>query len=369
MIRDFLSNEGLYFISMEGKSDYYINGFLVREDIPLPVSIEGDKKIDLNDITPENIIVGMIRVLIKEPENEHIDYYREFLFTVQPDIEVRLANIAYEAEKNEDFKSAISLFKVIYSLKPNSLDSILNLALCYDEFSQYLFDKGREKEAKKMEEFAYDYYKSLNSFEEKSENALYYLGRFYIIRENYDKAIEYLKDFIKITKNEDKKNEVIELLKEIKNCGLGDENYRFSRELIESNRNKEALEFIDKYLKQYPKSWHGYYLKGIVYTKLEEYTKALTYFKLALKYNPDSSDIFNEIGLCYMNLNIFYKSEMFFEKALKKKPDDISIMSNLALLSYKKGNKDEAIKYCDIILDMCPNDIDIKKLKSFFLES
>ena len=361
-------NNGLYFISMEGKRDYYINNFLVREDIPLPISIEEGKQINLNDITPENIIAGMIKVLIKEPDNEHLDYYRKFLFTIQPDIETRLANIAYEAEKRENFSEAISLFKVIYSLKPDSLNSILNLAVCYDEFSQYLYKRGRDKEAIKMEEIAYDYYKSVDSFEEKPENALYYLGRFYTIRENYEKAIEYFRDFLKITKDKERKDDVIKLLEDIKNSGITDDDYKLARELIESDKDSEAVEFINKYLKKYPKSWHGYYLKGIVYRKTEDYTKALNYFNMALKYNPDSSEIFNEIGLCYMNLNIFYKSEMFFEKALKKNPDDISIISNLALLSYKKGNKEEAIKYCDVILELFPQDLEAQKLKKFFLE-
>ncbi len=362
-------NDGLYFISMEGKRNYYINNFLVREDVPLPISIEEGKNIDFNDITPENIISGIIRVLIKEPDNEHLDYYRNFLFTIQPDIESRLANIAYEAERSENFQEAISFFKVIYSLKPNSIDSILNLAVCHDEFSQYLYKRGRDKEASKMEEIAYEYYKIVDSFEDKPENALYYLGRFYTIRENYDKAIEYFEEFLKITKDEERKKDIIELLKEIKNSGITDEDYNFARELVESNKDEEALEFIDNYLKKYPKSWHGYYLKGIIYRKIEQYSKALTNFNLALKYNPDSSEVFNEIGVCYMNLNIFYKSEMFFEKALKKNPDDISIISNLAILSYKKGNKEEAIKYCDIILDLFPDDLEAKKLKNFFLEN
>jgi len=362
MDKDFSKN-GLFFISMEGKRDFYINNFLVREDIPLPVSIEEGRAIEINDITPENIISGIIKVLMNEPENEHLDYYRDFLLTVQPDIEIRLANIAYEAEKGENFQEAIALFRVIYSLKPDSLNSILNLAICYDEFSQYLYRRGRDKEAIKMEDIAYDYYKAVDQFEEKTENALYYLGRFYVIRENYEKAIEYFQEFLKITEDENRKKEILDFLSDIKTSGIIDEDYKFATELIASDRDEEAFEFIDRYIKKYPKSWHGYYLRGVANRKLGDYTKAIANFNLALKYNPDSSEIFNELGICYMNLNIFYKSEMFFGKALKKNPDDISIISNLAILSYKRGQKEEAIKYCDVILDLVPDDVDAKKVK------
>lgn len=361
-------DNNLYFISMEGKKNFYINNFLVREDIPLPISIEKGNGIEIEDVTPENIISGMIKVLMEDPENENLDYYREFLFKVQPDIETRIANIAYEAERSESFSEAISLFRVLYALKPDSLNSILNLAVCYDEFSQYLYKRGRDKEAIKMEDIAYDYYKVVDSFEEKGENALYYLGRFYIIRENYEKAIEYFQEFLKISKDQGRKKEILEFLSNIRDAGIIDEDYRFAKELLESDKDEDVLEFINKYIRKYPKSWHGYYVRGIANRKLGNYSKAIADFNLALKYNPDSSDIFNELGICYMNLNIFYKSEMYFEKALRKNADDISIISNLALLCYKRGNKEEAIKYCDIILDLEPNDLDAKKLKQLLQE-
>ena len=63
-----------------------------------------------------------------------------------------------------------------------------------------------------------------------------------------------------------------------------------------------------------------------------------------------------------MNLNIFHKAEMYFMKALKDNSVDIAILNNLALSCYKKGDKKEALKYCEVILDFNPEDLKTKEL-------
>jgi tetratricopeptide (TPR) repeat protein len=306
---------------------------------------------------------------MEDPDNDHLEYYREFIFTLQPEIELRLSSIGYDAEKNDKFQDAINIYRVLLALKPDSLNANLNLAVCYDNFSQYLFSHGRENEAMKMEELAFDFFKTVENFDDKTENAIYYLGSFFLYRENYAKAIIYLDEFVQMTDDDERKKEITILLSDLKKSGLTDENYQTAMEMMTSEKNEAAVTYINSYILQYPSSWHGYYLKGQILRKLEKFIEAIDVLSNALKYNPESSDIYNEIGLNYMDLKDFAKSEMNFYRALKKNPDDLAIMSNLAVMNYRRGNKKEAINYCDIILEYYPNDLYAKDLKKTIEDS
>lgn len=356
------------FISMEGKRDFKIGDFIVKEDISLPVYVHDNKQFSIDDLTSENVVTGMIKVLTDDPDNENLDYYREFIFAVQPDIEARLTSVAYEAERNYHFDDALNIYKVLFSLKPDSLDHNLNIAICYDEYSQYKFSSGIDSEGEKLEEQSYQFFKKVDDFEDKTDRAYYYLGRFYFARENYDKAIEYFNEFIKITDDEERKKEVIKFLNDVYNEGVADEDYQNAVWLIQSDKETEAFAYIEKFIEKYPESWNGFFIKGWALRKLKKYKEAIECFEKAIKYNPDSPDVYNEMGLCYMNLNIFYKSKLYFSKALKKNPEDLTIINNLALCSFKEGNKEEAIKYCEIILEFNPEDLQTKKLLEIIKE-
>ena len=212
-------------------------------------------------------------------------------------------------QKNHNFKDAIDIFRVLYALSPKLPENILNLAVSYDEYSQHLFENGRENEALKMEEFSFDYFKMLDESDlQKSDSFYYYFGRFYLYRENYGKSYDYFTEFIDITNDTNRKNEVKELLSNIKNIGVTNEDYQMAQNLIASEKEGDAIEFIDKYIKQFPNSYQGYYLKGICYKNLSQYDDAISHFEKALKYNPNSSDIYNEMGLCYLSKSIYHKA-------------------------------------------------------------
>ncbi|MBN2547027.1 MAG: tetratricopeptide repeat protein [Spirochaetes bacterium] len=361
--------EDVFFISMEGKKGFKINDFEVREDIALPILVLDKDHFSTEQINAENIISGMIKVLIEEPDNENIEYYRDFIYSVQPEIEYKLTRIAYEAERNYHFNDAIDIYKVLYSLKPDSNEHNLNLAVCYDEYSKYLYEQGRDREAEKFEDESHVFYRYLEEIEDKDDRILYYLGRFYLFRENYDKSIEYFNSFLKITEEEDRKKEVLDILEQITNSGLSDEDYHTAIGLIQSDKEKEAIEFIDKYIEKYPDSWNGYYVKGWALRKSQSYNDAIRFFEKALELNDNSADLFNELGLCYLNLNIFNKCERYFAKALRIKPEDTAIIYNLAICSVKKGDREEALKYCDVIKEFNPEDIHIENLKKIIEEN
>ncbi len=354
-------SEQVFFISMEGRSDFFIENFQVREDVPLPV-LASSESLSKEDITADNIILGMFRVIRDNENDENIDYYRDFIYTVKPDVDAQLTGAALEAENNGDYADAIDIYTGLLRLNPESPEHILNIAVCYNEYSLYLFDKGKEEIALQMEEQAFSFFKILDELAEKNDRIYYYLGRFYLSKENYEKSIEYFKEFISLTDDEERKKEVLDALKMVQSLGVLNEDYRYAQELVEADKDEAALESIDKFIKKYPANWNGYFLKGFILRKLEKYEEAIINFQKALNFNGNEVDLYNELGLCYMNLGNYNKSELYFVKALRYSSEDISIYYNLAVLAYNRKNIKEALKYCEIINEFSPDDLKAKDL-------
>lgn len=357
--------DDVFFVSMEGRNDYKIGDFTVREDIPLPVVSSEDNKFTPEDITPDNIILGMLRVLRDNPDNENMDYYRDFIYSVKPDIDSSLTAAAFEAEGNGDYIEALNIYRGLVALNPSSIDHILNVAVCYDEYSLFLFEKGKDAEALKMEELAYEYFKQIDSIDNKNDRSYYYLGRFYFARENYEKAVYYFNDFIKETDDSERKNEVMKAIDEINKMGVFDDYYKSAYDLIQADKDQEAITDIDKFIEKYPDLWNGYYLKGLALRKLEKFDEAIVVLNKAITYNDTRSDLYNELGVCYMNVNNFSRAEISFSRALRYNDEDLAVYYNLAMLSYRKGDKKEALKYCEVILDIDNKDLKTKELMQY----
>lgn len=356
--------DDVFFVSMEGRVDFKINDFIVREDVPLPV-LSASNSFSPDDITPDNIIMGILKVIKDDPENEHLDYYRDFIYSVKPDVDGLLTSSAYEAENNGDYTDALDIYRGLLSLNPGNLDHLLNISVCYDEYSQALFQKGQDIEAQKMEDIAYKYFKEIEDYQDKDDKSYYYLGRFYFARENYDKALEFFREFIRETDDSERKAEVINAIQEIEKMGVFDDNYKSAYDLIQSDKDEDAIGYINRFIEKYPKIWNGYYLKALALRKCDKFNDAVVEIKNALDYNETGSDLYNELGLNYMNLGDFSKSELAFTKALRYNPDDLSIYYNLAFLSFKRDNKEEALKYCEVILELDKNDLKAKELINF----
>ncbi len=356
--------EKLYFISMDGRSGYYIDGFKVEESIPLPVLVAPGEAFSTEHITTENIISGMLKIIETEPDHDNIEYYRSFILTVKPDFESQMSSIAYEAELNGDFADAIAIYNLILTINPKSSDALLNLAISYDNYSDHSYSKGEEQRGDILKDRAAEHFKQLESSDEKNERIYYYLGRFYAENNNYARAIDYFGEFIKLTDDDEHKKEVVNYVNDLKILGLEDENYTNALFFYEAEKFEDGLKLIDNYLTTFQHSWHGHLLRGRLLTAIGNHKESLESLLRALEINRESSDICNLIGLNYMELGDFRNSEKHFFKALNFDPDNLSIYYNLALMSQKKGDIKEALKFCELILEFNKDDLHAKTLRS-----
>ena len=70
----------------------------------------------------------MFRVIRDNENDENINYYRDFIYAVKPDVDAQLTSAALEAENNGDYTEAIDIYTGLLRLNPDSSDHLLNCA-------------------------------------------------------------------------------------------------------------------------------------------------------------------------------------------------------------------------------------------------
>ena len=141
---------------------------------------------------------------------------------------------------------------------------------------------------------------------------------------------------------------------------------------IYSNRNAEALEYLNTAISKDPNNAQLYDVMGRVYeTGMKDYAKAEEYFKKALDMDGDNADILSNLGRVYYNQavqqqtaaneitdqakyqeelakakDLFTKAMPYFEKAHQINPEARDVMTALRGIYYNlnMGDKFEAIE-------------------------
>ena len=83
---------------------------------------------------------------------------------------------------------------------------------------------------------------------------------------------------------------------------------------------------------------------GSAYIDLDEFNKALLYFKKSLRINPDYYAAYNGLGLIYYKKNKYNEAEKFYKKAIEKNNNYIQAILNLVELLLLEKKYDDAIK-------------------------
>ena len=119
----------------------------LNPDIPIPVEIpEGNETLNLEELSWEMIIAGMLQVIAAGPEtlvaaekcDENvsslwIDYYRHFVLEVKPSIMSEFTEAAILKAHNGDFDLALEILDSLRGLFPVSPVVMLNRALVLEE--------------------------------------------------------------------------------------------------------------------------------------------------------------------------------------------------------------------------------------------
>ncbi|MDR1587208.1 MAG: tetratricopeptide repeat protein [Treponema sp.] len=341
--------------------------FSIDPAIPIPAEIpEGEEKLNLEELSWEMILSGMLKIISPENSAElrreypslsagQIDYYRRFVLTLRPNILEEFTEAAIFKARNRDFDMALEIFDALHGLFPHSPSVLLNRALALEERADLYERQGREDAAAETEAAEAAYERALAA-EPPFPRAFFDAGFFCLKRKNYGRAKEYFSRYAEFDDDEEKGEQALSLIKEIEESGLEDESYRSAHELIRQGREQEGMQSIRGFLERRPGVWQGWFVLGWALRRLERWEDSAAAFRKAMELGGDGGDIRNELAICLMELEDFSGARRELETALREDPDNVKIISNLGVLAMKKGDDDEAAAFFRAVLEIEPED-------------
>ncbi|MDR2900289.1 MAG: tetratricopeptide repeat protein [Treponema sp.] len=331
--------------------------FSIDPAIPIPVELPPDaEKLNLENLSWEMILSGMMRVISQDPFAENAAYYRRFVLSVRPDIFNEFTEAAILKARNRDFDLALEIFAALQGLFPGSPVIMFNIALILEERAEILENAGLEEESEAEYEKAHTAYRELLSFEPPFPNSFFNAGFFYMKLKNFEKALECFKAYLPLADDDDKKAEAESIIHEIESRNLNDELFQEAYDCIRKGNEETGIQKARLFLERYPDVWNGWFMLGWGLRRLERWEDAAAAFRQAIELGSNNSDTRNELAICLMEMGDLKAARKELETALYEDPENIKIISNLGILALKNGDDDEAAAFFRTVLEIEPND-------------
>lgn len=362
--------DSIYFINIPEDFETSSAAFPIDKTIPLPVQKKDNESPDsfnMEDLSQEQILAGILTVLAYDKHNEHLDYYRSIINKARPEIKKEMTEAAILKTKNEDWDIAEELFMVLKGLDPEDPAITLNTALFLDQRAESYRRAGLNEDADAYDNDALFNYKEAMNAEPAIPDAFFNAGFFYLKQHSFREAKDCFETYLALTCDiEDnelgengiyKKERAQEILNSINKDNMDDESFKHAYKLISSGQEEKGLEEIRTFIQKNPNVWNAWFLLGWGLRRLERWQDAQQAFLQALTCGGETnSDTYNELAICYLEQEKFTEAKKSLEKALSIEPENIKIISNLGYLSLKTGNPKEAQKYFTCVLEYSPND-------------
>ena len=363
--------DSVYFITLPESFALSEHSFRIDPTIPIPVQRkdgEAPGSFNMEELTQEQILAGILVVLAYDSKNEYVSYYRAMLKAARPNIKREMTEAAILKAKNEDFELAEELFSVLRGFDPDDMATVLNLALFFDQRADSYRRSGLIDDADAYDSNALNYYQDAMNAEPEIPDAFFNAGFFYLKKHNYAEAKSCFESYLALTADASddslgenglyKKNRATELLNDIKNRNMDDDHFVAAYQLVANGEEEKGLEEIRLFLQNHTDVWNAWFLLGWALRKLARYSEARKAFEKAItcEGGSDNADTYNELAICFMEESDFAQAKQQLMKALSLAPESTKIISNLGCLAQKEGNPAEAAAYFQTVLEIDPND-------------
>ena len=252
--------------------DHGGQGFSINPDIPIPAELpEGtDPAVEseaIANLSWEMILSGMLRVIQEGAEKEEwLDYYREFVLAIRPEIIRELTEAALANAQNCNYDTALDIFSILTGFFTPASGSHyvlirLNRALVLEQRAARFTQQGKKEAAAAVVE-AVAAYNELLTIAPSHHQVLYCGGLFFLSQKDYSRARECFSRYIEISDNEENKKKAEGIVREIINRDLEDEDYSIAYKLIQAEKPEEAMKHIRVFLDSHPLVWNGWFMLG-----------------------------------------------------------------------------------------------------------
>ncbi len=360
----------IYYISLPENFELSKNAMHIDKSIPLPVQRkekDSPDNFNMEELTSEQILSGILTVLAYDKSNKHLDYYRNIIKDARPNLKQELSAAAILKTKNEDFEIAEEIFMALRGFDPEDVAIILNTALFFDQRADSYRRSGLVEDADAYDASAEEYYKMAMDNDPPPPDAFFNAGFFYLKRNDFFNARGCFESFLALTcdaKDEDlgengvyKKERAQQIINEIKNGNMDDARFKNAYKLIQGGQEEKGLEELRVFLQRNPDVWNAWFMLGWGLRRLGRYADAEGAFNKALECGGDSNaDCYNELSICCMEQEKFDQAQAHLLKALEIDPENTKIISNLGYIALKRGEVSTAQKYFQTVLEYDPND-------------
>ena len=333
------------------------SAFAINPDIPIPAEIpEGEQALNLEELSWEMILSGMLRVIASGEETpERTDYYRCFVLALRPAIQAEFTEAAILKARNGSFDMALEILDTLCALFPASPVPRLNRALALEEQAA-LFERQGKTEPETGYRAAAAAYEEAMALNPPFPDAFFNGGFFYLGRKNFRRARECFCFYAEAGEDPEKKEQAETIIKEIRENCLEDECFREAFELIERGEAEAGMCSIRDFLERCPSVWNGWFMLGWALRRLGRWEDGVRSFRKAIELGGGGSDTRNELAICLMETRDHAAARQELETALRDDTENIKIISNLGVLAMKTGKSDEAAAFFRTALELDPGD-------------
>ncbi len=362
--------DSLVFISLPENFVSENQNFPLDPTVLLPVqrdsTEENANSFDIETLTWEQILAGILTVLAYDTKAKNKEYYRSLLLAAKPNIKQELTDAAILKAKNEDFDVAEEIFMALQGIDDKDMSNTLNMALFFDQRADSYRRSSLFEDADAYDESAYRYYKQVMEAEDIIPDAYFNAGFFFLKQKNFFRAKECFETYITLTanlteeqmdKNGDyKKERALEIVNDIEKRNLDDELFKSAYDFISMGEEEKGLEAIRSFIEKNPTVWNAWFMLGWALRRLERWEDAKAALEQAIQCEGANTDTYNELAICLTELGDFSGAKSYLTKAMQLESENTKIMSNLGYLALKEGNIEEARLFFLAVLEFDPND-------------
>lgn len=260
--------------------------------------------------------------------------------------------IAYEADKPlyythlgnvlkelGQLEEAVECHKKALKLNPREASAYINLGVCLNELEQYAQAISNYEKALKIE----------------PKNAVLHnnIATALCETEDYQRSIKHYQRAIQLNPN------FAGAYSSLGNTLRRDEKFQAALEACE-----KALELDSNYI-------NAYINKAEVLINLEQYTEAEQVLQQCYNFPQlqldEKADVLSSLGNVAMANKEVDKAIEHYNQALQHKPKHKKSLYRLSFIYRTKDDFTKAIAYCNILVELYPNDIELHKFRAFLL--
>lgn len=352
----------LYYLQVPPELAKEVGEFRMDPSIPLPVEArwtagKADAVPNLDDLSWEQILAAMLKIMAWERNHPDFAYYRDFILAVRPEVWQELSATGIVKAQAKDFALAEEIFLALEGLDPTHPRTLLNLALLYDEEAEALSQRGMSAEAEDLLTHAQKKFSQALVTTPPLPDAFFYAGFFHLKQKNLERARGLFDAFFELAKEDTKKIEAAK--KALADAGRQerlDTLFKEAYDFILLGQEEQGITRLDEFLNEHPQVWNAWFLLGWARRRLSQWKPALEAFQTALDKGGEQVDTYNEMAICSMELGDFNQARRHLERALRQDGENTKIISNLGVLALRQGKTDEAVGFFETVLEYDPDD-------------